>query len=138
MSSVRSLLSYTESATFTRLSPPRCVPLRNIVGCASSIGPLALAASSAASSFAAPSPSAPSPSAPTSPYALTVGSVRSGVGSSGRSPSEKLSIYIIEAGVLWILGFGQRPQCAGHQFILLEPVGDVETNYRDSCWNFLT
>ena len=138
MTSVRSLLSYTESATFTRFFPPRWAPVRINVGCAPSIEPLALAASSAAALSAAPSPSAPSPSAPASPSTLTVGSVRSGVVSSGRSPGEKLSIGIIGAGVLRILGFGKRPQCAGHQFILLEPVGDVETNYGDSCWNFLT
>ena len=94
---------YTESATFNKLPPPRWAPVRIIVGCAPSIRPLALAASSAASSSAAPSPSAPA-----SPSALTVGSISSGVGSSGRSPGENLGIGIIGAGILWLLVFGQR------------------------------
>ena len=103
MCSVRSLFCYTESGTFNKFSAPRWVPVCIIVGCVPGIGPLASAASSAASSSGAPSPSAPA-----SPSTLTVGSVSSGVGSSGRSPGENLGIGIIGAGILWLLVFGQR------------------------------
>ena len=127
MSSVRSALSYTERAIFNTLFSPRWAPVRIIVGCAPGIGPPALASSSAA-----PSPSAPSPSA------LTVSSVSAAVYGSGRGPSEKLHTGIVGAGVLRVLGFVQRRQGAGHQFILIEEVGDVEANYQNCGWNLLT
>ena len=73
-----------------------------------------------------------------SPSALTVSSVSAALYGSGRRPGEKLRIGIVGAGVLRVLGFVERRQGAGHQFILLETVGDVEMNYRNSGWYFLT
>ena len=72
----------------------------------------------------------PSSAASTSP----VGPASSDPGSGRRSGE---NVGIIDAGFLLVSVFVQRPQRAGHEFILLKSVFNINTNHGDSCGSCL-